>query len=126
MRIALIDRDVPSYFQSLEHLLNDCESQTQAGGKKLAIGNVGERGDAATGAHAGDDHVTGGCCDANQTPRSHDTARIAWVKLVAGVGDEFPLPCPGCGGDIRLIAFITEPGLQPHSIEYCLLSRICG
>ena len=27
-----------------------------------------------------------------------------------GVGEEFPLECPRCGGDIRLIAFITEPG----------------
>jgi hypothetical protein len=26
------------------------------------------------------------------------------------VGKEFPLECPGCGGDIRLMAFITEPG----------------
>jgi len=26
------------------------------------------------------------------------------------VGKEFPLECPNCGGDIRLIAFITEPG----------------
>jgi hypothetical protein len=26
------------------------------------------------------------------------------------VGEEFPLECPGCGGDIRLIAFITDPG----------------
>jgi hypothetical protein len=26
------------------------------------------------------------------------------------VGEEFPLECPNCGGDIRLIAFITEPG----------------
>jgi len=25
-------------------------------------------------------------------------------------GEEFPLECPACGGDIRLIAFITEPG----------------
>jgi hypothetical protein len=29
---------------------------------------------------------------------------------MAQVGEEFPLQCPGCGGDIRLIAFITEPG----------------
>ena len=27
-----------------------------------------------------------------------------------GPGEEFPLECPACGGDIRLIAFITEPG----------------
>jgi hypothetical protein len=25
------------------------------------------------------------------------------------VGEEFPGECPSCGGDIRLIAFITEP-----------------
>ena len=29
---------------------------------------------------------------------------------MARVGEEFPLACPNCGGDIRLIAFITEPG----------------
>ena len=45
-----------------------------------------------------------------QKPRSHDTSRIAWAKLMARVGEEFPLECPACGGDIRLIAFITEPG----------------
>jgi len=33
----------------------------------------------------------GGCCDANQTPRSHDTSRIPWAKLMARVGEEFPL-----------------------------------
>ena len=25
------------------------------------------------------------------------------------VGEEFPLACPNCGGDIRLISFITQP-----------------
>ena len=45
-----------------------------------------------------------------QKPRSHDTSRIAWAKLMARVGEEFPFACPGCGGDIRLIAFITDPG----------------
>jgi len=29
---------------------------------------------------------------------------------MARMGEEFPLECPNCGGDIRLIAFITEPG----------------
>jgi hypothetical protein len=29
---------------------------------------------------------------------------------MARVGEEFPFACPGCGGDIRLIAFIIEPG----------------
>ena len=76
----------------------------------LAIGNIGTRGDATTGGHENDGHGTGGCCDANQKPRSHDTSRIAGAKLMARVGEEFPLACPACGGDIRLIAFITDPG----------------
>jgi hypothetical protein len=36
--------------------------------------------------------------------------RIAWAKLIARVGEEFPVECPRCGGDIRLISFITDPG----------------
>jgi len=39
-------------------------------------------------------------------PSGGRCSRIAWAKLLARVGEEFPL----CGGDIRLIAFITEPG----------------
>jgi hypothetical protein len=79
----------------------------------LAVGNVGKHGDTATGGHASDGCATGGCCDANNAtpkPRSHDTSRIAWAKLMARMGEEFPLECPNCGGDIRLIAFITKPG----------------
>ena len=78
----------------------------------LAIGNVGNRREAAAGGHGGDGHATEGCYDATPShkPRSHDTSRIAWAKLLARVGEEFPLECPNCGGDIRLIAFITEPG----------------
>jgi hypothetical protein len=29
---------------------------------------------------------------------------------MARVAEEFPCACPNCGNDIRLIAFITEPG----------------
>ncbi|MDA1040390.1 MAG: hypothetical protein O3A37_08910 [Planctomycetota bacterium] len=76
----------------------------------LAIGNIGKRRDATTGGHGGDGHGSEGCCDAKQKPRSHDTSRIAWAKLMARLGEEFPLECPNCGGDIRLISFITEPG----------------
>jgi hypothetical protein len=55
-------------------------------------------------------HAPGDCCDLCDKTPSHDTSRIAWAKLMARVGKEFPLECPGCGGDIRLIAFITDPG----------------
>jgi len=34
-------------------------------------------------------HATGGCCDAHHKPRSHDTSRIAWAKLLARVGEGF-------------------------------------
>ncbi len=81
----------------------------------LAIGNSGKLRDAATGGdavggHAARGDATGDCCDSCDQPCSHDTSRIAWAKLMPRVGEEFPLECPGCGGDIRLIAFITEPG----------------
>jgi hypothetical protein len=56
---------------------------------ELAIGNVGKQDNAATGGHGGDGHGTAGCCDANQKPRSHDTSRIAWAKLMARVGEAF-------------------------------------
>jgi hypothetical protein len=35
---------------------------------------------------------------------------------MARIGEEFPLLCPACGGDIRLISFITEPG-EPAPFE---------
>ena len=71
----------------------------------LAIGNIGKQREAVTGGHGGGGHATGGCCDTREKPRSHDTSRIAWAKLMARVGEEFPFACPNCGGDIRLIAF---------------------
>ena len=76
----------------------------------LAVGNVGKRRDATTGGRADGRHAAEGCCNSHEKPRSHDTSRIAWAKLMARVGEEFPLQCPACGGDIRLISFITEPG----------------
>ena len=181
VRIALIDRDVPSYFHSLEHLLRYCarppfalerlsvtrdasghaakvryvlprhkaanwvgpgrsRKSTRPGASgvveltpfefldrladlvppprkhrhryhgvfapnhplrpavtALAIGNVGKRQEAEAGRHASDGHGAGGCCDpahTHQKPRSHDTSRIAWAKLLARVGEEFPLACP--------------------------------
>ncbi len=82
--------------------------------KALAIGNSGKLRDAATDEHAVGGHAAcgdapGDCCGSCDKPPSRDTSRIAWAKLMAQVGEEFPLECPECGGDIRLIAFITEP-----------------
>ena len=72
----------------------------------LAIGNIGKQSDS----HAAAGHAAGDCCDSGEKSRSHDTSRIAWAKLMARVGEEFPLLCSNCGGDIRLISFITALG----------------
>ena len=49
----------------------------------MTEGNIGTRREAVTGGHAAGGHAAEGCCDANQKPRSHDTSRIAWAKLMA-------------------------------------------
>jgi hypothetical protein len=87
----------------------------------LAIGNVGKRRDAATDGHAVGGHAARGdatadCCGTHAKPRSHHTSRIAWAKLLARVGEEFPLLCPACGGDIRLIAFIPCAKVTAHRL----------
>jgi hypothetical protein len=56
-------------------------------------GNIGRWRDAATGG-AVSGHAVEGCCDNHAKPRSHDTSRIAWAKLMARVGEEFPLEPP--------------------------------
>jgi len=55
----------------------------------LAVGNVGKQHDSVTVGHD-----FGGCCGAAGKPRSDDTSRIVWFKLMARVGDEFPLARP--------------------------------
>ena len=75
--------------------------------RRMTKGNVGKRRDAATSGHAVDGNVargdaTGDCCDSCDKPRSHDTSRRKRPNSWPGWAEEFPLECPGCGGDIRL------------------------
>jgi hypothetical protein len=37
-------------------------------------------------------------------------ARYAWAVLLARIHEVFPLVCPRCGGEMRIIAFITDAG----------------
>jgi hypothetical protein len=75
----------------------------------MAIGNVGKPVGKAT-CEVGQAGQPAGDADTQPQKRSHDTSRIAWAKLLARIAEEFPLVCPVCGGDIRLIAFIIDPG----------------
>jgi hypothetical protein len=75
----------------------------------LALGNTGKSAGKTTCARgqAGQFAID---ADTQSQKRSHDTSRIAWAKLLSRIAVEFPLVCPACGGDIRLISFITDPG----------------
>jgi len=41
-------------------------------------------------------------------PPKHSKAHYLWAVLIAHIYEVFPLLCPLCGGQMRLIAFITE------------------
>ncbi len=75
----------------------------------MVIGNVGKPTGKAT-SQPGQAGQPAGDADNEPHKRSHDTSQIAWAKLLARIAEEFPLGCHACGGDIRLIAFITDPG----------------
>ena len=42
----------------------------------------------------------------SRPPRS---ARIRWAQLLARIYEVLPLLCPRCGGEMRILAFLTDP-----------------
>lgn len=46
--------------------------------------------------------------DDTAEPLHRKAARLAWAMLIARIYEVFPLRCPQCGGEMRIIAFITE------------------
>jgi len=60
----------------------------------LAVGNVGRQRDATTSHHLPPGEGRGEGAPNHDKPCSHDTSRIAWAKLMARVGEEFPLERP--------------------------------
>jgi hypothetical protein len=44
--------------------------------------------------------------DRDLAPRS---VRIAWALLLARIYEVLPLLCPACGGEMRILAFLTDP-----------------
>ena len=75
----------------------------------MAIGNAGKAVEATNGDPHFDRAAGHSGAEGDGTTHSHDTSRIAWAKLLAKIAEAFPLVCPVCGGDIRLIAFIIDP-----------------
>jgi hypothetical protein len=41
-------------------------------------------------------------------PAHRRAARYPWALLLARIYEAFPLLCPTCGGEMRIIAFITD------------------
>ena len=41
-------------------------------------------------------------------PAHRRAARYAWALLLARIYEVFPLRCPNCGGEMRILAFITD------------------
>ena len=53
------------------------------------------------------DGTTGPSCD-HATDRG---PRRRWAQLLARVYEVHPLRCPGCHGEMRILAFLTDPGV---------------
>ena len=49
--------------------------------------------------------------DPESEPASSTTspARIRWAQLLARIYEVLPLLCPACGGEMRILAFLTDP-----------------
>ena len=42
-------------------------------------------------------------------PVGTSKARYLWAILLARIDEAFPLTCPHCAGEMRIIAFVTDP-----------------
>ena len=40
-------------------------------------------------------------------------ARSRWARLLARIYEVFPLRCPDCGSEMRILAFLTGPTVDP-------------
>lgn len=41
-------------------------------------------------------------------PLHYQATRLAWALLIARIYEVIPLVCPQCGGEMQIIAFMTE------------------
>lgn len=45
-------------------------------------------------------------------------ARLTWAALIKRVYEIDPLLCPFCGGEMKIVAFITEHATVAHILEH--------
>ena len=45
----------------------------------------------------------------DEPTRPASTARIRWAVLLARIYEVLPLLCPACGGQMKILAFLTDP-----------------
>jgi hypothetical protein len=45
----------------------------------------------------------------DRPPRPANSARIRWAVFLARLYGVLPFLCPGCGGEMRILAFLTDP-----------------
>ncbi len=109
VRVGLLDRDVPSSFKCLEHLLRYCARPTFAL-ERLAL---------LPGRNGGPERIRSTLPRHKRRRRQSRPRHLPTreAKLMAKIAGDFPLACPACGGDIRLIAFITDPALIRKILE---------
>ena len=41
--------------------------------------------------------------------RPPSAARLRWAQLLARIFEVLPLLCPACGGEVKILAFLTNP-----------------
>jgi Putative transposase len=51
-------------------------------------------------------------------------ARIRWAVLLARIYGVLPLLCPGCGGDMKILAFLTDPPVVSRILVHLELHHL--
>ena len=52
--------------------------------------------------------------------RPSNPARIRWATLLARIYEVLPLLCPACGGQMKILAFLTDPPVWPPQGDFLL------
>ena len=56
--------------------------------------------------------------EASATPAHRSPARYLWAMLLARIYEAFPLVCPVCRAEMRLIAFVTDRATITRNLEH--------